>query len=426
MRRWPDKSVQGARPSPVRLCPGTPRRRFGRMGVSRPTPGDPVIVSQSDIFDSVLLSLNQSMLDDAHWPATSALIDEACGTQGNALLIGDAPEDDTGYPVAAAHDRGLRRCDAEHDDLDSYRPWVERLPRVGHLPDSRVARITDLYSEQELKTSRPYHALSPRSNGRHSLHVRLDGPHGSHVTWLFNDPLRPGGWDSAHIRMIQRLLPHVRQFVQVRLVMAGANAFGNALGGMLNNGRTGNILLDWRGRMVEANERALDILRLGDGLTASSEGALRTWLPADATRFERLLARVLPPASQQGIGGSMAVRRLSGLPSLALHMTPLGGSQATFRPRKVAALLVVVDPVSRLRVDPRLVASTLGLSAAESQVAIALAEGRTVRDMALASGRRENAIRFHLKRIYRRLDIAGQADLVRLVLSLAELPQPRC
>ena len=383
-------------------------------------------MSQSDIFDSVLMSLNQSMLDDAQWPATSALIDKACGTQGNALLIGDAPEDGTGFPVAAAHDRGLRRCDTERDAPDNDPPWVERLPRVGKLPDSRVVRINDLYSEKELKTSRPYNAFSPPSNGRHSLHVRLDGPHGSHVTWLFNHPLRPGGWDSAHIRMIERLLPHVRQFVQVRLLMAGANALGASLRGMLDNGRTGNILLDWRGRIVEANERALDILRLGDGLTASSEGALRTWLPADATRFERLLRRVMPPAGREGASGSMTVRRLSGLPSLALHMTPLGGSLSTFRPRNVAALLVVVDPVSRLRVDPRLVANTLGLSATECQVAIALAEGRTVRDMALASGRRENAIRFHLKRIYRRLDIGGQADLVRLVLSLSELPQPRC
>ena len=32
-----------------------------------------------DAFDRILASLHQAALDDAHWPATAALIDEACG-----------------------------------------------------------------------------------------------------------------------------------------------------------------------------------------------------------------------------------------------------------------------------------------------------------------------------------------------------------
>lgn len=121
----------------------------------------------------------------------------------------------------------------------------------------------------------------------------------------------------------------------------------------------------------------------------------------------------------------MAVRRHAALPSLALHAAPVGRSQEAFGPGVVAALLLLVDPASRLQLDPRLVADTLGLTASECEVAMALAEGRSVRDVAMAGGRLENATRFHLKRIYRRLGIAGQADLVRLVLSLAELPGSR-
>ena len=33
-------------------------------------------------------------MDDTHWPANSALIDEACGIAGNALLVGEGPQDD--------------------------------------------------------------------------------------------------------------------------------------------------------------------------------------------------------------------------------------------------------------------------------------------------------------------------------------------
>ena len=46
-------------------------------------------MSLLDTFDRLLASLNQSVLDQAHWPATSALIDEACGATGNGLVTGE-------------------------------------------------------------------------------------------------------------------------------------------------------------------------------------------------------------------------------------------------------------------------------------------------------------------------------------------------
>ena len=35
-------------------------------------------MSDQDAFERILGSLHEAMLDDSHWPATSALIDEAC------------------------------------------------------------------------------------------------------------------------------------------------------------------------------------------------------------------------------------------------------------------------------------------------------------------------------------------------------------
>ena len=67
-----------------------------------------------------------------------------------------------------------------------------------------------------------------------------------------------------------------------------------------------------------------------------------------------------------------------------------------------------------------MVARTLGLTLAESQVAAWLADGTHLRDIARATGLTEGAIYWHLKQIYRKLPISRQVDLVRLVLSIAE------
>ena len=40
-------------------------------------------------LQSVLSSLSQTVFDDTHWPKTSALIDETCGSRGNGLVVGE-------------------------------------------------------------------------------------------------------------------------------------------------------------------------------------------------------------------------------------------------------------------------------------------------------------------------------------------------
>ena len=91
--------------------------------------------------------------------------------------------------------------------------------------------------------------------------------------------------------------------------------------------------------------------------------------------------------------------------------------------RRVAALILVVDPLSQPRIDPDLVAETLGLTLAESQVATALAEGSNVREIAAATRRKESTVRWFIRQIYEKRGISRQADLVRLGLSLAEIPR---
>ena len=83
--------------------------------------------------------------------------------------------------------------------------------------------------------------------------------------------------------------------------------------------------------------------------------------------------------------------------------------------------MLIAEPGRQHRVNPDLVARTLELTPGETQVAVWLAEGKSVRDMAEATGRTERAIYWHLQQIYQKHSISRQADLVRLVLSLAEL-----
>ena len=382
-------------------------------------------MSQQDPLDRIVAALHEAALDESQWSATAALIDDACRTKGNLLVYGDG-QSQNGADIFMARFcyRGQRDEELEREYFRVYYPRDERVPRLRQLPDGQLVHVRSLYSEQEVRSSATYNEALPRSHTQNSLHVRLDGPDGSRIVWVLADSVDAVEWSPAQIGLIQRLLPHVRQLVRVRHTLAEAGALGASLGAMLDNSAAGVIQLDRRGRIVEANDRARFLLQRGDGLF-DQNGSLNARAPADSAELQRLLARALPRFGGQGAGGSMLVRRPFDLPRLVLHLSPVTDGGSDIRARRVAALALIVDPGSRTRIDPELVAATLDLTPMESRVAVWLAEGKTVRNIAQALGRTENTVRWHMKNIFNKHHISRQFELAQLVLALAGLPEPQ-
>ena len=377
-------------------------------------------MNNQDAFERILASLYDAMLDETRWPATSALIDKACGITGNGLMVAEGPKNDIRGLFVGLYYRGQRREDLEREYLEHYHAIDERVPRFRKLPVSRLVHINDLYTAEELKTSPTYNELLRRAGMQDGLNVRLPGLDGSHIGWCLNDPVDSEGWGASRIAMVQRLLPHIQQFVRVRQALVRAGARSSIVTALLDNPRIGVLELDRRGRIMEGNDRARSILRHGDGLL-DRNGMLRARAPADQVRLERLVGDALPASGAVAVSGSMVLRRSSVVPPFAVHVKPVGGPQPDHGARHVAALVLIVEPGRQHRINPDLVATALELTPAETKVAVWLAEGNSVGDMADATGHTKAAIYWHLQQIYQKHSISRQADLVRLVLSLGEL-----
>ena len=376
-----------------------------------------------DAFDRILASLHQATLDDAHWPVTAALVDEAVGATGNSLTVSERFGDDVRVCFTGLYRRGERRQDLEHLYFGVYYAHDERRPRLISAAAGQLIHAPDLYTQKELKTSPAYNEGARILGSQNGLNVRFDGPDGLHILWSTADPIGSDGWQSAQIALIGHLLPHVRHFVLVRQALAGAEALGAGLAALLDNDRIGAIHLDRRGRIVETNARALAMLRRGEGL-CDRDGTLGAWLPGDHGCLQRLIGKALPAfGGETPAAGSMTVRRPSGQARLGLHVSPVGDAQADFGAPRVAALVLVVDPASRPRIDPCRVAATLGLTPAEARVSALLAEGRSVREIAAASGYQESYVRWLLKQVYKKQGLSGQVALVQRVLSADALPR---
>ena len=260
-------------------------------------------MSERPAFERILALLYDAMLDDTHWPATSALIDEACGIAGNALLVGEGPKDDIRVLFVGVYSRGQRRTDLEREYLEFYHPIDERVPRVRQLPDSHLVPIKDLYTTEELNTSRAYNEALLRAKYQQGLNVRLDGPDGSHITWGLGDPVDSEGWGSSRIAMVSGLLPHIRQFVRVRQALVRARAGDTTVTALLENPRIGIVHLDRRGRILAVNDRALSLLRQGEWLS-DKKGVLQARAPGRPGPAWRgwWRRRCRPPGRSRSVG----------------------------------------------------------------------------------------------------------------------------
>ena len=381
-------------------------------------------VAGSDLnaYERIVAALHEAALDPACWPGASGLIDEALGTQGSTLAFGDgeSEEDYRLYFFWICH-RGQRRRDLERLWFETYYPVDEGMSRIRRFPFNRLIPITDLYTEEERKSSESYNALRTLAHAGNAVHVRLAGPDGSRIMWQIYDPVDGEGWSSAQRDWIRCLQPHVRQTVHVQQALASADALGATVTEMLDRTGLGIVQLDARGRIVAANDRARDVLRMGDGLL-DSDGLLFARAPRDNDCLQALLSRALPPFGAQGTGGSTVVRRPGALPPLVLHVSPVGRREADFPAWRVAALVLVVDPTHEAAIDPAVAEAALGLTGMESRVAVLLAQGMSVRQIATATGRKESTIRSHVKHMFAKYGFSRQAELVRLVRSLAGVP----
>ena len=190
---------------------------------------------------------------------------------------------------------------------------------------------------------------------------------------------------------------------------------------VLDDDRTGVIQLDRRGRVVTANDHARKLLRKEGGLS-DRRGYLQASIPEEDAKLQRLLAQALPCLGGPGASGSMMV---TGRVRLMLHVNPVSEEGTDLPEGRLGALVLVVDPACRTAIAPDRVGAVLGLTPAESQVAVSLAQGETIRDIAVATGRSVTTIRWHIKHIFEKQGISRQVELVQLVMAVADLPHDR-
>lgn len=365
-------------------------------------------------LDGALGKLYAAALEDGLWPSALSALGDACGSIGGHLLVlgaGGAPPESF---------MGSRFPEVNHEYVEHYSRIDPRLRLVVALPDDQIFSCHRHFDADFVRRDPFYNEFLLPHRFRYVAGCRLSRVDGATAIFGMHRAERHGAFADEDVRLLARLIPHLRCAVGIRQRLRSAERRSAADAAALNQLATAVIVVDGHGLVRTANDAAARLLAGGDGLVARL-GRLGAVDPADEMRLLKLVAEAAGAARcRGGGGGAIALRRQRG-GAHAVLVAPLGPQHAMAAGAPLA-LVLATDPAEAPRTLGRTLIELYGFSQAEACLAVLLGRGLTLREAAAERAVGIETVRSQLRSLLHKAGLHRQADLVRL---LGRLPEVR-
>jgi DNA-binding CsgD family transcriptional regulator len=368
----------------------------------------------SDRIPDLLAMMYDAAWDPARWEDFIAAV--GATFRGHSIVFAqDGHNTSSDIFATAGFERSALSSYADY--FASINPWI---PRAAPLPPGTVFADDDLLARRELERTE-FHVdwLRPQRIS-HSIGsiVDNDGIRNTHLSVLRTADAGP--YDGGERAAFAILTGHLRRAMQIHRQLAAARLERDAAAAGLDRLGTAALLVDAGGRVLYANRAAQDLIEERDGLSERG-GRVVCLMPDQTARLHSLVRSAAATAAARGesSGGPLHLSRRTRPPLTALVCPmpapgPLGASM-----QAPGALIFVRDPHRPVRPAAESLRHLFGLTPAEAKLAVALAEGRSIDEVATTTGVRPQTLRSHLKAIMAKTGTQRQAALVALLLRSA-------
>ena len=362
----------------------------------------------ADPIGRVISKIHDAALDPRLWSSVLQSVTEAVGAVGAAYIVRNARTGRVDWanflgPSAKYTSDYINRFAAQDrfmDHLTNYEGTWMRLSE--QLPATELQR-NEWYKDFVLKSGvRDIVAAQISVTPSHRV---IFGVHEG----IGDKPLPP-----ANLKRLDRLLDPIRRAAEVQLRLRELGWKSAVLARAFDQVSTGVIVVDAYGSIIEMNGLAERVVRRGDGLVLHNGGlgATRVFETAKLGAAITSATRPGPAAASSRI----LIGRHRSKHDYILAVSPLGVDLGFYS--DPMALIIVVDPEAR---SPKAddLSAYFGLSFAEARLATQLMSGKTLGDIAAATGAAMATLRSQLRAVLKKIKVERQADLF---LVLARVP----
>ncbi len=219
------------------------------------------------------------------------------------------------------------------------------------------------------------------------------------------------------LELLRLLTPHLQRARALAVKLGTISNQARMSADVLHRLAAGLIFFDEEGAVVGANATAERLLADEDGL-AVSKGRLQAARPVDSRSLAAIMSEAIRPDDRLSARGPMSIRlpRPSGRRSLEVMACAIDPASRVWSQGRAAGFLVVSSGEAQLHGVARRLRDLYGLSEAESQLVVALANGSTLKDWAATRGVSIETVRWQLKQVFAKTGTTRQPELMRLVL----------
>jgi len=281
------------------------------------------------------------------------------------------------------------------------------------MESGRIYAFEDFLPDGRLEASRIYtEHLRPAGLGTVEVLAigRANGVR-AHLAWLRESSR--GRLDHAERAWVDMLVPHLERALSIFGKLKLSNLANELYTDALDHLSFGAVALDRRGKILFSNRHAATLIaQCGD--LSQRDGRL-IFLRAGHARIVSVMA--LEAVGSEDAGPPERVLRLNaGDSTIAALLKPIVNYDVFGTVTPACVMVYLHHLADSVKPSPHLLADLFGIAPSEAVLAILLSEGLTLRETAARLGITENSARSYCKRIFAKMGIGRQADLVRLVL----------
>ena len=225
-------------------------------------------------------------------------------------------------------------------------------------------------------------------------------------------------FDAAAIERCQVLMPHLQRAAQIRFQAGDAGAILGGLSDVIDRSATAVLLLDRDGQVKFASRAARNMAAAADAFLLR-RNQLEIFNPDDDAAFQRLVAGAAGALGDfDARGGVMRLARGPGKSGYTVTVAR-AGEETSWIGNEPMVLVLIANPDVTPIPTREVLAQLFGFTVSETRVAERLMMGDSPEQAATFLQVKTATARWHLAALYRKTGTKRQAELVRLLLSLA-------
>lgn len=379
----------------------------GVEAVSAPR-SDPAPVITTEALSSLIAALYEAAAEPESWKVFLELLRSSAHGNYASLVVRDPQGDNVGWVISAAGGRA---------EVISYDPYAQWSPFLGIVKD-KVLTLQDVMTEAEWKACRYYTDWCKSVDIEHILAVDVVTANVCSYGLRITRSALAGTFEASELELVGMLVPHLKRVLNMQLNLHRdrhvISLYGHATAQLM----MGVVILDQRGRMIEANPAATSILNAGDGIRVNS-GALEAVYANDNRKLQCLIRDALlsPKLSRVSMTEGMSITRQSGQLNWGVVVQSISPDEWTEGKQRPSVAVFLRDTTGKAEPPVKLTQQLFHLTPAETAVATHLSNGISLEEAAEVLGIRPNTARAHLRSIFSKTGVRRQTELVRLFLN---------